>query len=271
MAGLFNKVRNKLTGKRFLISTIKKDDATFETGSTLAVEIDGSQGTADSFNPLDLLIQPGVTLALSDIAAVPTHVAADTKFTIIDYSSGSLTGTFGGLAEGATVTVGVNSYILKYADGKRVTLTAVATISPYLAWTQQKGLDGTPGKENSFAADPEADGIANGPEWILGGDPLVRDASSLLTATATANGGLVLKFNREEESIGQATLAVEWDTDLAGGFANSIPISTDIPPNGRQPVVSINAVPDPDAVTVTIPPANATGGRIFARIKASMP
>lgn len=31
MAGLFNRVRNKLTGKRFLISTIKKDDATFET------------------------------------------------------------------------------------------------------------------------------------------------------------------------------------------------------------------------------------------------
>jgi hypothetical protein len=31
MAGMFNKVRNKLTGKRFLISTIKKDDATFET------------------------------------------------------------------------------------------------------------------------------------------------------------------------------------------------------------------------------------------------
>jgi hypothetical protein len=31
MAGMFNKIRNTLTGKRFLISTIKKDDATFET------------------------------------------------------------------------------------------------------------------------------------------------------------------------------------------------------------------------------------------------
>jgi hypothetical protein len=31
MAGLFNKVRNKMTGKRFLISTIKKDNITFET------------------------------------------------------------------------------------------------------------------------------------------------------------------------------------------------------------------------------------------------
>lgn len=30
MAGMFNKVRNKLTGKRFLISTIKKDDTNFE-------------------------------------------------------------------------------------------------------------------------------------------------------------------------------------------------------------------------------------------------
>lgn len=31
MTGLFNKVRNKLTGRRFLISTIKKDERTFET------------------------------------------------------------------------------------------------------------------------------------------------------------------------------------------------------------------------------------------------
>jgi hypothetical protein len=31
MAGLFNRVRNKMTGKRFLISTIKKDGTTFET------------------------------------------------------------------------------------------------------------------------------------------------------------------------------------------------------------------------------------------------
>ena len=31
MAGLFNKVKNKLTGKRFLVSTIKKDDNSYET------------------------------------------------------------------------------------------------------------------------------------------------------------------------------------------------------------------------------------------------
>ena len=31
MAGLFHRVKNKLTGKRFLISTIKKDDNTYET------------------------------------------------------------------------------------------------------------------------------------------------------------------------------------------------------------------------------------------------
>jgi hypothetical protein len=31
MAGMFNRVRNKLIGGRFLISTIKIDDVTFET------------------------------------------------------------------------------------------------------------------------------------------------------------------------------------------------------------------------------------------------
>ncbi|MBM4288499.1 MAG: hypothetical protein FJ135_10210 [Deltaproteobacteria bacterium] len=31
MAGLFNRVRNKLTGRRYLISTIRKEDGAFET------------------------------------------------------------------------------------------------------------------------------------------------------------------------------------------------------------------------------------------------
>lgn len=31
MTGLFNRVRNRMTGGRFLISTIKKDENTFET------------------------------------------------------------------------------------------------------------------------------------------------------------------------------------------------------------------------------------------------
>lgn len=31
MAGLFHKIKNQPTGRRFLISTIKKDDNTFET------------------------------------------------------------------------------------------------------------------------------------------------------------------------------------------------------------------------------------------------
>ncbi|AEB10701.1 hypothetical protein [Desulfobacca acetoxidans] len=31
MAGLFNRVRNRQTGRRYLISTIKKDATTFET------------------------------------------------------------------------------------------------------------------------------------------------------------------------------------------------------------------------------------------------
>ncbi len=31
MAGLFNKVRNQMTGRRYLVSTIKLDNGTFET------------------------------------------------------------------------------------------------------------------------------------------------------------------------------------------------------------------------------------------------
>jgi autotransporter-associated beta strand protein len=138
---------------------------------------------------------------------------------------------------------------------------------PYGTWASAMGLDGS---NNGFDQDAEGDGVDNGLEWILGGDPLVQDAAAILPATeGDAATGLTLAFTREEDSIGQATLTVDWDSDLDGGFANSIEIEEfDSTDPGTGATVTIDNGATPDDVTVLIPATNAIDGKIFARLRA---
>jgi len=158
-------------------------------------------------------------------------------------------------------------------NGNTLELVYTAGTDPYLVWAAAMGLDGTPGKEAGFGNDPEGDGVDNGLEWILGGDPLVQDAAAILPAAeGDAATGLTLTFTREETSIGQTTLAVEWDTALDGGFTHLLEIgefSSNDPGTGTT--VTIDNGATPDAVTVNIPGTNAPDGKIFARLRATQP
>lgn len=142
---------------------------------------------------------------------------------------------------------------------------AYSAMTPFQSWAQTHISGIAPGAPAGFDQDADADGISNGLEWILGGDPLAQDAATLVSTAGTAAGGLTLTFTREESTLGQAVLTVEWDTDLSDGFANSIPIV-----NG-SPGVTIDTATTPDAVTVNIPAASAPAGRIFARLRAELP
>jgi autotransporter-associated beta strand protein len=239
---------------------------TLEAGGTFAAEIDSSAVSADLLFANAAVTLTGATLNVSDVAGSPAAITAGTKLTLIDYGPNTLTGTFDGLAEGATVTSGINTFTISYVDADKVTLTSTMVSSPYDSWATLKGLDGSPGKDPAFDADPDGDGYDNGLEWILGGDPLSGADGPLVQATATAVGGLTLSFNREEDSIGQATLTVEFDTDLVGPWT---PFTT-VGATSSGPV-SIDTVPDPDAVSVNIPASNAVGGKLFGRLKATKP
>lgn len=237
---------------------------TFASGSTLAVEIDSTTATADKLTASGAVNITGANISFAEIGS--GIIPAGTKLTILDYTGTTLTGTFTGYAEGATVTAGANSFTLSYVDSNKVTLTSTTSASPYDSWATAKGLDGTPGKDPAFDADPDGDGYDNGLEWILGGNPLSGADGTLVQATATAAGGLTLTFNREEDSIGQATLTVVIDTDLVGPWT---PFAT-IGATSAGPV-TINTTPDPDAVSVTIPASNAVGGKLFGRLMATQP
>jgi len=155
-------------------------------------------------------------------------------------------------------------------NGNNIELVYAAGTDPYLAWAASMGLDAT---NNGFETDAEGDGVDNGLEWILDGDPLAQDAATILpTPAGDAATGLTLTFTRNEGTIGQTTLVVDWDTDLDGGFAHSIEVeatSSSDPATGTT--VTIDDTPTPDSVTVLIPATNAPDGKLFARLRATRP
>jgi fibronectin-binding autotransporter adhesin len=141
----------------------------------------------------------------------------------------------------------------------------------FATWAEANGLDGSPGKEAGFNDDPDGDGFANGLEWILGGNPLNGQSGSLITTTASAGGGLTLSFTRNEDSVGIATLAVEYSATLAAPWASATIGATSSGPDTNGVTVTINTAATPDAVTVNIPASNAAGGKLFGRLKATQP
>ncbi|WP_353566629.1 immunoglobulin domain-containing protein [Haloferula sargassicola] len=241
---------------------------TLESGSTYDVQLDREIELSDSVTVTGAMDISGANLVLHQIGS--GLIPAGTKFTIIDYGGGTLQGSFAGLAQGASLTVGINTFSLSYSDSSRVTLTSTTVASPYDTWAAGNGLDGSPGHEAGFDEDPDGDDVANGLEWILGGDPLAGDGSSLLVATTPVEGGLQLDFARNADSLGLATLALEYDSDLEGEWT-SVEIGAESANEANGVTVTVDDSGSPDAVSVAIPASNAADGKLFARLRAVMP
>jgi len=143
-------------------------------------------------------------------------------------------------------------------------LTGPGGGNAYDTWSSTNSL-----ANPAFDFDSDKDGLANGIEWVLGGNPNANDNPSVLpTVSGTAAGGLTLVFNRNSASIPETTLVVEWGSVLSG-FANTLTIgTTDVGASGNNPTIDIDA-PSDGKVTVNIPAANAVGGKILARLKAT--
>lgn len=148
-----------------------------------------------------------------------------------------------------------------------------ASYDSYEAWTATKGLSGT---DATFEADPDKDGLANGLEFVLGGEcnPANPGSNSaaLSPAISQSSGNLTFTFNRRDISESVVALKFQWSTDLAfPPSANEVSIGAmDSTTNGIEVDVAENAADaDTDIVTITIPAAKAADGRLFGRLKAS--
>ncbi len=150
----------------------------------------------------------------------------------------------------------------------QIQLLQVTPANPYGEWAANNISVPDPLALPGFNQDADNDGLVNGFEWVLGGEPLFGDFETVSpTSTSDANTGLTFIFNRPTEaSQAGSTLSVDWSTDLA--TFNSILIgATDVAPGGNNPTVDIDA-PTVGKVTVNIPAANAVDGKVFGRIKA---
>ncbi len=101
------------------IETLTSGPVTFNDGSTFKFEIDSNLGTADLLNAMtgSLVISTigaGVSLDLSDLGA--SLLAFGTKFTMISYNGEWNGGTFTGLDNLSFLTLGGNSFQIRYDD-----------------------------------------------------------------------------------------------------------------------------------------------------------
>ncbi len=138
-------------------------------------------------------------------------------------------------------------------------LLGVVTITdPYAAWETANGIEGA-----GATADSDGDGIPNGIEFVIGGDPSGpgSDSNGLLPTLTVSGGYLNFNFRRTDESAVFDPVA-EYSSSLAGWTIAEAGV------NG----VIINEVDDGfgtgiDSVTVRIPIGLAIDEKLFARLK----
>jgi autotransporter-associated beta strand protein len=180
----------------------------------------------------------------------------------------TFTVTFSPLATGArTAAIHIAS---NDADENPFTIIVTGDgTTAYDQWALSKNLIGLAGSDADpdFYADPDKDGIKNGLEWVLGGNPKQNDSPSVLPAVNVTGGSLIQTFKRAEASINETALIIEYGTNLVT-WPKSVTVGANTAPaDGNGVVVTVNAGLTPDEVIVNIPASgNAVGGKLFARM-----
>jgi hypothetical protein len=142
-------------------------------------------------------------------------------------------------------------------------VTFTNTVDTYASWAMANGVNGLPSSD-----DTDGDGLQNGIEFVLGGDPSAPNSdSNALRPTVTVDATYIdFVFRRSDDSAGYSPF-VEYNTGLS---------DTWIEAEGGVNGVVINEVDDGfgvdiDQVTVRIPRVLAGGGKIFARLHVTIP
>ena len=155
------------------------------------------------------------------------------------------------------------------------TTSATLTMSQtgYDAWIAERGLSGI---DALFDSDPDQDGIGNGIEFVLGGEPNPANPGSnsaaLLPAVFGSAGDLVFTFRRKDLSEYSSSLVFQWSTDLVfSSPTHDVPIGS-VDSNTDGIAVDLTEdYPDSetDTITITIPAGKAVDGKVFGRLKAT--
>jgi autotransporter-associated beta strand protein len=143
----------------------------------------------------------------------------------------------------------------------------------YVPWIA--GFPTLTGNDALPTADPDGDGVVNLLEFVLGGSPIVSDASILPSMTTSPNGlNLILSCKRTDLSQVDTTLVLQVGTDLATWPPSAeITLGPISDTSGTLPGEITYAVQEnadlPDDIVITIP--NSVELRKFLRFKATKP
>ena len=237
-------------------------------GATPACRIElAGPGSNDQINLADgAALDLGTSLTDLQVSLLYAPAFGD-SYRIVG-GSGHYSGTFRNLPGSGSIifaAYGGQSYALQVAysgGGRYVDLTV---LSPYQAWAYGKGLQGA---DAEFDADPDHDGIANGMEFVIGGEPNPANpgsnSQSLLPQVSVDESCLRVVYRRNQNAlylnpgiVYDGSLDAAWTPAQAG--VNGVTID----------VVSDGFGSSIDRVEVSIPRSNEVAGRLFARLQAT--
>ncbi|MEO7098306.1 MAG: autotransporter-associated beta strand repeat-containing protein [Luteolibacter sp.] len=219
---------------------------TIITGGTLSIS------NANLADAADVRITTGAKLNLTFSAGTP-----DTIDELYIDGVQQAVGTWGAIGSGAAHTTSL-------ITGTGMLNVTTGVTSAYTAWESSYSLGS--GSENG---DPDADGIKNLMEYVLGGIPTGAGASdtSILPTQALDATNLVLTFHRSDLSESEVTVKVQWSTDMVtwNDFA-TIGATSALP---AVQVTEDSPTTALDTVVVTIPRSgHEVGGKLFGRVIA---
>lgn len=153
-------------------------------------------------------------------------------------------------------------------------ITGPPVTGTYDDWAGEHGLFGADAYPD---ADPDFDGIGNALEFVLGGEPNPANANSnsvsLLPKVSQVSGNLLFTFERKVRSEELSTLTFQWSTNLTFPGANDVPVGAVSSTTGGVAVDFTKGSPDvdTDTIVITVPAAKAAGGKVFGRLRATVP
>ena len=227
-------------------STATLTTGALSLGGSYACDIDGMGADKLAVNgDLDLT---GAALSIT----VGGGGATQSTYVIATYT-GTLTGTF------SSVSGIPSGYSLNYNTGAKQIEIALPT--GYTTW-----LAGYPGlSDTSASADPDHDGLSNGVEFVLGGNPTTSSSDIAPTSAYDGSGNLIFTFRRTSASS-YLNPTVEyspgldvWTTAADGTDGISITTTANFYGSGI------------DKVVATLPSTLAPDGKLFARLKVTVP
>ena len=154
----------------------------------------------------------------------------------------------------------IGTFTIDAAGNVRMDRPAPVAGSGYDSWATANNLTGVNRLPDS---DPDADGLPNAVEFVVGGVPGNRNDAALAPSATTAGGFLEFVFRRTDDSA-YLMPGAESDADLQGTWTPAV--------NGVGGVTVLvdnnHYDSSTDRVTVRIP---AAGGRLFARLRVTVP